>query len=239
VAPDAIYDERYAWTAVYVVRVELRARGRQPFVLASRPLHETREQYTRGLDVLDMLVEPGRSVLAAAYLGQIAIWEIPGIGPASETTLRDWSGSEVIRAVDRSKASATIRRDEQGKLSVEVVELGRDKPAQVHTLFEEVVATPRRWDAKLEFQRIRQYREDGRPLDEGKAGGEGFGSGDGGSGEGGSRGPGFGRSAPATQPVATQPIVTPANPGAGTRRAVPPPPRPSPPPPPPPSIYRH
>ena len=133
-------------STVYAVRVELRSQGQPPLVLASCLLTEGLSDEDKGFDVLDALIEPGKITFAMTQRYCPLLWQFDPLSQSSLalTSLRpgDWSPFNACYRRDRNNIGISLRRDGDGKLTIEVVDRlppSKEKHQMYqHTLFEQV-----------------------------------------------------------------------------------------------------
>lgn len=127
-------------TALRPIRVELRQPGEPDIVLVSRLKAEGQAEFTRGFDVLDMLIEPGRIILAATEGAGIVLWQV---GVPDERLTRwgvpggEWAAAAAMSKLDRNNVGITLGRSKAGVLTVEIVDRRIAAPHQ-HTVFEQI-----------------------------------------------------------------------------------------------------
>lgn len=135
-------------TGITCVRLELREKEKPPLLLGSRLIWEAAAAYTRGFDVLDILVEHGKITLAITEGSRVVVWQVGVLGDDASraTVLRGaWSTAAAVNALDRDIVKATLARTKDGRLAVELVDLRGTAPYQ-HAYFEEVENC---WEFKL------------------------------------------------------------------------------------------
>jgi hypothetical protein len=95
---------------VYEVRVELRRQGEPPVLLASR-VRADHPDSPPGFELLDMLVQDGRVVVAASEGGTITVWEVRPTGVLTNHMAllgHHWSADAVSRTVNATQVSVVL-----------------------------------------------------------------------------------------------------------------------------------